>query len=318
MSLIADQRIIVLNSLFSTPSKTNGSYQKTFLSNVIFNTVNVLENSNNILYTTIGIDSAALPHSFYNVNYTSNVLIIQVPVILVKYTITLTCGHYNIKQLLLELERKINATVFYTVKTLTFDRITGCLSFVLSKDFIFLSTALGSTLLETIGFDNVLSYTSQNSTLISAQGVSLVGVKFIKVISNALQTNCLSPSANGTFNQQNILGVIPVYSGEYSLISYNNHNDRDPLLLNKTVNQIDISLLDENNNYINMNNVEWSMCLRLTVYRKAEFTTGSSITTLLDQAQTQTQATLGKTNSTEEPAKLGDLDFLLYQKGIDI
>jgi hypothetical protein len=314
MSLIADTRIILLNSLYSTPQKSNGTYQKTFLSNVLFNTNGVLENANNILYSTIGIDSCAIAHSFYNINYTNNTLIIQVPVTLVKYTINLRRGHYNIKQLLLELERKINATLFYVVKSLTFDRISGGLSLVLDKDFVFLSSPLGSTALETLGFDNVRSYASTNFTLVSEQGVSLIGPKYIKVVSNSLQTNCLSAQSDGSFHQQSILGVIPINSGEYSLITYNNSNDRDPILINTTVNQIDISLMDENSNFLNMNNVEWSLVLRLTSYRNIEFKNAPSITQLIDTA------TLGKSqvNVEESVKEYNDLDMLLYQMGVDV
>lgn len=315
MSLIPDTRIIVLNSLYSTPQITSGTYQKTFLSHVVFNTNAVLENTNNILYSTIGIDSAVLGRSFYNINYSSSTLVIQDPLTLIKYTITLTRGHYNVKQLLLELEKKINASIVYVVKTLSFDRISGCLSIVMNRDFTFLSTALGSTLLETIGFDNVRSYSSVNKTLISEQGISLVGTKFIKVVSNALQTNCLSAASNGVFCQQSILGIIPVTSGEYSLIAYNNSNDRDPILLNNHVNQIDISLYDQDNNFINFNNVEWSMCLRLTSFRNVEFNTSASLTSMLNQLP------LGKTTNNEEDntvPEFDNLDYLLYQKGINI
>ena len=46
------------------------------------------------------------------------------------------------------------------------------------------------------------------------------------------------------------------------MISYNSQSDANKNLLNiRSINEIDINIYDENNNYINFNNLDWTMTL---------------------------------------------------------
>jgi hypothetical protein len=46
------------------------------------------------------------------------------------------------------------------------------------------------------------------------------------------------------------------------MISYNSQSDANKNLLNvRSINEIDINIYDENNNYIDFNNLDWSMTL---------------------------------------------------------
>ncbi len=66
------------------------------------------------------------------------------------------------------------------------------------------------------------------------------------------------------------------------MISYNNQNDLNKNLLKQSViDRVDIQLLDENQNYLDMNNLDWSITICLSnerVDREKDITTIKDIT----------------------------------------
>ena len=56
--------------------------------------------------------------------------------------------------------------------------------------------------------------------------------------------------------------TIPSDVSPFSMISYNSQSDANKNLLNvRSINEIDINIYDENNNYIDFNNLDWTMTL---------------------------------------------------------
>ena len=52
------------------------------------------------------------------------------------------------------------------------------------------------------------------------------------------------------------------------MISYVNQSDLNTNILQaRTLNTIDISLVDENNNFLDFNNCDWSMTITLSIHR---------------------------------------------------
>lgn len=324
--LYADTRIICLNSQFSTPAVTRGDYTKSYLSDVLFNTKDVLRADPNILYSTVALHQCQIPVSFYNINYTCNVLQVQVGAVIT--LLTLTKGNYNIAQLITHIK-----TLFLTLSTpitmvITLDRPTGKLTFS-NNTYNFSFLAGGSTILEVLGFDSVSSYISSGFLLTADHPASLLGVKLLKICSSALSTNAISSALNNNFSQMNILGLIPVNAVPFSLLSFHNNASSYPILANKTVDAIDIKIFDENNRYVNMNNVEWSISLAITSYKKLpnfQYATISDFRRSPDPDPVS-DPVLGADEpvvplDTPLPRNIEDhsrdLDFLLYEKGIEV
>jgi len=95
-----ESRIININS--SNASIKNNS---TFNSDVVFNFPGLVKaNQQFIKKVQFQLLDACIPVSFYNVNYTNNVLIYQISSI--NYTITAQVGNYNFNSLAVELTSK--------------------------------------------------------------------------------------------------------------------------------------------------------------------------------------------------------------------
>jgi hypothetical protein len=93
----------------------------------------------------------------------------------------------------------------------------------------------------------------------------LLGVKKISIKSNSLAITSYS-SVN--FSTSNTLTTIPVDQPAFNMISYVNQSDLNTNILQaRTLNTIDITLVDENNNLLDFNNCDWSITLTLSIHR---------------------------------------------------
>ena len=72
-------------------------------------------------------------------------------------------------------------------------------------------------------------------------------------------------------NSSNTLVSIPSDTAPFNMISYVSNNSLDNhILKQKVLNGIDIVLTDENNNYIDFHNVDWTLTLCLSVIKDEE------------------------------------------------
>lgn len=312
--LYPDMRIISLNSQFSTPAVSTGDYLKSYLSNVLFNTNDVLRDDATILYSTVALHQCQIPVSWYNINYTCNTL--RVSVNGVQTALTMTKANYSVTSLITHLKALFLTLSTPITMTIALDRPTGKLTFSNSVyNFSFLST--GSTALEFLGFDSVVTYTSTNFVLVADHPASLLGIKLLKICSSALHTNAIASNNGYSFSQLNILGIIPVNTGPYTLLSYHNLDPIHPLLTARSVDQIDIQIFDENNRYVNLNNTEWSISLAITSYRKLpDFNLDTISSTLYTRPEDTTTEPVDPPPVAVDRSR--DLDFLLYEKGINV
>lgn len=322
MMTVEDTRYISLNTQHGVSRPTANDYVKSYLSHVDFSFLGLLKEDEDILYNHIDIVNAQIPVSFYNINYNSNILKYSMNNGTVK-TLTITRGNYlNITSLIQTLRSEF-LLAGYTF-TITFNSVTGKLLFSSNQNFSFFS--VGSTILETIGFDSVSNYSSTNNILYSDHPCSLIGIKKLKVSSIALQTNAVSSGGGG-----DLLGIIPVDKPPYSLITYQNTGSRKALLKNRVIDSIDIKITDENNGYVNFNNVEWSLTLAITTTRKYKENIFTDLFRGLITSQTQNDSGGGNpidtttTNPNGDTSNLGnlavndeetDLDLWMYKHGI--
>ena len=314
-----DTRYISLNSQHGISRPTSGLYIKTFLSHIDWSAVGLLHEDPSILYNHVDIVNMQVPVSFYNVNYVSNTLNYSIndgPI----QTLTIPVGNYNISTLKSEI--KAQFLIAGHVFTILFNESTNKYLFSNTlHDFRFLSA--GSSILETIGFDSVNSYASANKTLLSEHCVSLLGIKKLKISSVALATSGFSSSGGG-----DLLGIIPVNAGPREMISWNNSASRKSLLKNRVVDSIDLMITDENNRYVNLNNVEWSITLAITTTKIYKNTMSSLSETVFSNIVPATSSVIEQTSNEntlrEEPVNADipfdretDLDFYMYKRGIN-
>ena len=244
-----DNRIITLNS--QDGEKLNGTY----LSNIHFNFSGLLKEEANLIRAYVTVLNAQIPVSFYIIDNTNNIL--NYTVNSVNKTIELTEGNYNGNQMVTALNTGFTVngspvTSFLAPQSgILYFSITGGISITL------LST---STVKSILGFDVNISST----TLIKLPyQLNLLGKKKIFINSNNLRNSAFSSKALSCVQT---IATVPVDQPPYSMINYVSVSDLEKIILsNKTVDMIDIEIVDENNNYVNFRNIDWSITLCLSV-----------------------------------------------------
>jgi len=67
--------------------------------------------------------------------------------------------------------------------------------------------------------------------------------------------------------ETNLIGLIQSTAPPFGMILYANQTSYS-VLRSKTISVIDIQILDENGNFVDFNNCDWTLSLQLTVFRK--------------------------------------------------
>jgi hypothetical protein len=244
-----DNHLITLNSKYA--NQLNG----TLLSNVVFGFTGLLQDESNIINTFITVSNAQIPCSFYTITPTNYTIIYTQLGATTSFNIPI--GNYNSTSLISALKVGFGANLI----TLSINKLNGKLSFLFNTNTIIEST---SSIKDILGFDvDVPCYT--NITSILQFPLNLLGVKKISIKSNSLAITSYS-SVN--FSTSNTLTTIPVDQPAFNMISYVNQSDLNTNILQaRTLNTIDISLVDENNNLLDFNNCDWSITLTLSIHR---------------------------------------------------
>ena len=63
----------------------------------------------------------------------------------------------------------------------------------------------------------------------------------------------------------NILAVIPINCRQSSIINYTNITGFNSVFKNHEISSIKISICDDDDNFINFNNIDWSMTLQIDI-----------------------------------------------------
>jgi hypothetical protein len=260
---ICDMRFINLNS--SDAVKNNSAY----LSDVQFNFTNILNDEDSINYITCGVLNAQIPVSFNTINYTNYILYFSVDGGSV-IPLLVTRGNYNSNSLITELVNEF--TLLGYTFTITTSKITGLMTFTcVGHNFVFYGT---STLFPVLGFTAGTNYSSTVGVLTATYPLNLLGIKRLKINSTALATNVYD--SDGLSLSSNIASI-PVNVQSFGLIDYVNNSNAFPMLKSKNITYIDIQIVDEDNNKINFNGVNWTMTVQLNIYRKGRKEDNSTV-----------------------------------------
>jgi hypothetical protein len=136
---------------------------------------------------------------------------------------------------------------------------SGILSFLITGgiSYTFQST---STIKKILGFDSDI--TDTNLIKMPYQ-LNLLGKKKIFINSNNLKNSAFTSKS---FSSVQTIATIPVDQPPYQMISYVSVSDLEKVILyNRSLDLIDIEIVDEDNKYINFQNINWSITLCLSV-----------------------------------------------------
>jgi hypothetical protein len=232
---------INLNSKFAN-QYINGSH-----CNVVFDLPSIeIQNQHHIHLSVV---NAIIPYSFYNVNDSNNILMYVIDNVL--FTINISQGNYNSIQLASYLQSHMqNFTVQYNA-------ITNKFLFKHSSSDFELSCL--STCLKMLGLILIVSTDKQ---LHSYYCSNLSPVQCLHIQSNFLTGNINSSS----IYQQNTICTIPVNAAPNSNIVYeNNGSVFTSNLFSNILNDIVIKIVDQDNNILNLNGLDWSITIQLDI-----------------------------------------------------
>ncbi len=259
-----DNRLITLNS--QDGEQVNGTY----LSNIRFNFSGLLQDDIYLVRTYITVLNAQIPVSFYIIDETDNILYYTDNS--VSKSIELTPANYNGNQMVTALNTGFTAnsspiTCFLAPQTgILYFTITG------GTSITFLST---STVKNILGFnDNI----SSSSLLKLPYQLNLLGKKKLFINSNNLKNSAFTSKS---FSSVQTIATIPVDQPPYSMINYTSISDLEKnILFNRSLDVIDIQIFDEDNKYINFQNIHWSITLCLTIEKNDHEKINYSLNTL--------------------------------------
>lgn len=311
MNTYLDSRQISVSS-----SSADFIYNGSFKSSVGYSFYGMLQDEPDIVQAQISIHSAQIPISYYVVNIYNHTLKYRIGSGAIT-SVNFDVGNYNANTFITEMKNKIPAI------TTVFNRVNGKFTFTASSAITFFKD--GSTCFKILGLDKGLDYTG--TTITAPFPCQFQGITRIRIASNTFSTYSMDSLA-GTFS--NTLATIAVNSGSYGILLYENNSGYKPTLRNKIINDFDLMLLDDDEDLINFNNVDWNITLQLDITRLRRDINRTfpnfvaSLGNLLSSPE-EDEKQKDKEEQPTAPAPQApivettgddDLDFLLYQQNI--
>lgn len=248
-----ETRIVSLNS--ESGIQKNGSY----MSDLAFAVPLLLKAERDIIHTQITLSNAQIPVSFYIVNYTNNVFVINAS------TITIPVGNYNSSSLISVLVDRLLAAGI--IMTITISKIDGRFTFTSPSAFTIYSTNILTTAQQILGLgpsNTVASLVLGTYVATLPFPCNLLGIKQLLIKSNILSGNNYSASSGG---QTTLLATVPVSVGAWGMVAFESRSKIS--VNNSTLDEIDIQIMDaETNLPINFSNQNWTMTLLLHITRE--------------------------------------------------
>ena len=247
--------IYTKNRLITLSSKYGIQQNGTYKSHLMFNFKNLLSDEQQYLKSEVIVLNAQIPVSFYVINDYNNVLTISGSGILTT-TITIDTGNYNANTLISELKSQFltSGVVFSNIK------INKNSSKLVFTALLFTNYSFSGSMLSVLG--STSSVESNSNVYKCIYPLNLLGTERLSIKSEKLAVQSVS-SLDYSFS--NTLITIPVDVSPFSMISYTSQSDVNKNILNvRTVNEIDIQILDEDNNLVNFNNLDWNITLVIT------------------------------------------------------
>jgi hypothetical protein len=211
-----------------------------------------VKKSKNII---IAVQTAQIPYSFYNVNSTNDELVYSVNGES-QTLINITHQNYNVNTLKKKLLSHLGGNF-----TISYNSNKNKYTFTHSMyNFVFESS---SNCFELLGFTDNSDNASTNSILFSSNSCNLFTIRNLYITSNNFILNNIN-SINA--NQTNILISIPINSVANSMISYSNiYNSNSQINHVDNLTNLHITIVDQDNSVIKLNNCHWSLTLELII-----------------------------------------------------
>ena len=244
-------------SIYSTQIHLN-SYNadifmnKTKKSNVVFFFNDTNQASKNVIEMRISVVNAQIPVSWYLINDSNNCITITLSGI--DTTFYIPVGNYNVNTFITQWYITMGQTWL-----ITFDNKTNKFTFSNTLGQFTFSDGLNS-IYEIIGFIKGNAYTTSGNYLTSMHSVNFGGLSRINIESSTFNIKNVDSYSKGITNT---LVAIPVNCSQSGFIYYNNFTNFKAVFKTFALSSINIEIMDDKNNYIDFNNLDWTMTLQI-------------------------------------------------------
>jgi len=283
MSTFLDKRLINLYS-------ANGLKRNLTLNSQIQYQFTNLLHDKDLAYAEIGVINAEIPVSFYTINeYNNNLYIEYTNGVKNEYNVQLDYGNYTANTFITELLEKIASAISYVAVLsddleIIINKTTGKLGFrivdntnISELNFLDESgTGLPSKIFKIMGF--TVDFICTTSLQFTPFPLNLLGTNKLTIKSDNLATYNYDSRVAGF---SNVLSTIEVDSVPYGIILYKNTSITYNILRVLDIDQFTIEIVDENNNFIDFNDREWTITLGLNLYRYTPINSNKTFRDLL-------------------------------------
>jgi len=188
------------------------------------------------------------PCFFYQLNNTNNTIIING----VNYTFP--NGNYNVNNFISTWYSVVGATWL-----LSFSSLTNKLIFTNTTVFTF-TDLLSNSLFSVIGFTPGNSYSCVGSTLSAPFCVNFSGLTRLLISSPTFSLNSKTSYDSA---MSNIIASVPNNCIQNGIIYYTNYTNYKSIFKNSELSCITIEIQDDNENFVDFNNLDWSLTLQV-------------------------------------------------------
>jgi hypothetical protein len=252
---MTNKNIISYQSIYSTQIYLNSSSSmlmngtlKSYVHFYIQNAINA--NKKSAIEMRVSLVNAQFPCSFYQINNSNNTIIIN------DITYTFPNGNYNVNNFISTWYSIVGSTWL-----ISFTSVTNKLIFTFTAPFNFTDN-INNSIFPVIGFISGNTYSCIGNTLNAPYCVNFSGLSRLLISSPTFTLNSKTSydSAMG-----NIIASVPNNCIQNGIIYYTNYTNYKSIFKNSELSCITIQIQDDDENYIDFNNLDWSLTIQIDI-----------------------------------------------------
>lgn len=265
MNVITDTKQIHLSPSGATDKK-NGILNSSLQFNIPF----FIRKEKNLIYNTIKVLHAEIPYSFYIINEYNYKLVLSTG------TINFPYGNYNANTFMQMLQPLLPVNM-----SIIFDTFTGKFTLNYNQSFSVLSSSTCSKLM---GFIKSIVLTSSSNKIVFTYPANFLGTKNLYIKT----PNLLIENYNTNTKDYSTLLSLPVGVSPFGIINYDNVSSSKNVIKNTNgTDTLDVLIVDDDNNPVDFNNIDWSITLELESVVQIQQTYQNTVQDYLNEIYTK-------------------------------
>ena len=219
-------------------------------SNVHFYIQNAINSSKkNTIEMRVSLVNAQFPCSFYQINNNNNTININ------GINYVFPNGNYNVNNFISTWYNVVGTTWL-----LTFSAITNKLIFNNNTTTFIFTDSPQNSLFPVIGFTPGNTYSCNFTTMTAPYCVNFSGLSRLLISSPTFSLNSKTSYDSA---MSNIIASVPNNCIQNGIIYYNNYTNYKSIFKNSELSCITIQIQDDNENFVDFNNLDWSLTLQV-------------------------------------------------------